>query len=107
LVYRGLPEVYRGLPEVYQRSSGGFLRSTEQVPGQPGIPALSCFLGSSSTLVHPFSSCLFNSLTLDKREKRIERKGKRSQNKVRGEKGATLSLDYSLLIRGVSSLGGV
>jgi hypothetical protein len=33
----------------------------------------------SSTLFHPFSP-----LTLDRREKRTERKGKRSLNKVRG-----------------------
>ena len=35
----------------------------------------------SSTFLYPF-----NLLTLAKREKRIERKGKRSLNKVRGQK---------------------
>jgi hypothetical protein len=52
-----------------------------------------------SSFFHPspyLSFHTFNPLTLDKREKWIERKGerkgKRSQNKVRGWKGATLLL---------------
>ena len=49
----------------------------------------------------------FNSLTLDNREKkkkRVERKGKRSLNKVSSSRGAMLLLDYFLLIRGVRFL---
>jgi hypothetical protein len=45
---------------------------------------------------------LFQPLTLDKREKRIERRGKRSLNKVKGE---SLLLDCLLLIRGTEFLG--
>lgn len=64
LIYRGLQRFTRGL------------RSAEQVPGQAGIPVFSCFVGSSSTLVYPSSACLSDSLTLDKKEDVIERKGK-------------------------------
>jgi hypothetical protein len=60
---------------------------------------LRIFLGEVSLppiFFHPF-----NPLTLDRREKQIERTGKRSLNKVRGSEGAMLFLDYFLLIMGV------
>lgn len=51
----------------------------------------------------PFSTS--QPLTPDKREKRMERKGKRPLNKVWGGKGVTLLLDYFLLIGVSGSLG--
>lgn len=44
------------------------------------------FVGSSFFCPSPPFSHVFNSLTLDKREKRMEREGKRSLNKVRCQK---------------------
>jgi hypothetical protein len=56
----------------------------------------------SSTLLHNLFS---STLTLDKKEKEIERKEKEFLNKVRDQKGTTLLLDYFLLIRGIKFLG--
>jgi hypothetical protein len=53
---------------------------------QPPVAGLCYFVVLlSSTLSHPSSP-----LTVDKREKRIERKGKRSLNKVRDGKGSNI-----------------
>jgi hypothetical protein len=46
----------------------------------------------SSTLLYLFVSYSFNPLSLDKRENRAERKGKRFLNKVGVGKGTVLSL---------------
>jgi hypothetical protein len=55
--------------------------------------SLGYFVGSS--FFHPsppFFFHPFNILSLDKREKRIERKGKRSLNKVSGQERSDVSL---------------
>ena len=63
-------------------------------------------MGSSFFLPSPSFSYPFNPLTLARREKQIERKGKRSLEKVWSleQNRASLLLDYFLMIRGIEFL---